>query len=944
MAEINIGNNANLLKGAVDSHDTQINNDNSVDNSVTNNTTNNIVNNTTTNQTIYQAQRTQQEILQDNENAFIKAVRERVRYGMTNQVEAELSQIALDWKISPDRARQIIEAERKCANVLSGGMGNEYYINRVLQDAFDAVCHNNVAVAKKLFKTLSELSEMVDDANVHYYYYMLFASFNPAGCVMSFVIHHVDNYWQFYWTCVAYIKLGQAQNVDSIISRLGALGALDGDVDLLIAVENLYDVQQTNSGYSKHCLQGNLQKAVANGMSEQLSPLWYAVKAFSDGNHNFEDWFAFYAETTLSEINQACGEGLGKPTPPPLPKFNPQSVTLKQSQGWNPLQAAQQAGLGQMPSMQDVQAQMEAMRNQFAAAMPQMPQMSTNWQTQWQNMPPMPQESEFKPKQNNSRPSQYGIIFTDTYVLADKYGCYASLIIDLLNGFIRNSAEFDHHWELLDISEYRQQISQERYWMNYNDILAEFIQKNGYQTGFNTPVFIIGGDDVIPIPQLENPMCNDRIPTDMAYCFYSNFFSDLWDGDRTVSDDSVRNTVARLPLECGRLQTSVQDDLQSYFNLCYLMAYGIEVNGVVMASNASWAANSVTMSRHLPLVCVASDDRDEVCERMYMCPKLVAVTSGGLQIDEKVLYDYKQSIQEAGMLLFNLHGSDGKGMSGFYCNGIQGGYPESFNIDLMRYSNARVLNTVACFGARYDGYERNDSMLMSSLLGGGKLLYAGSTVSVPMLGNSEQTYPYGVVQSPGSGSEKFMPIYCYYQFCGLPSGEAMMRAKLDYFNTFRHIERDDFSLATVMMFGLYGNPMLYVKPKQDVADDAMRRCVMPELPGERKMNRPVRMKKIRRIFEKDMVYSAGTLLSQIRNCVDGNISSIHQMVNQNLYNQLNLDPRWLDAIDEFSMLQDESGALEDGYIYNYDNYNEHGRKTIVEVDKQGSIKRVVTFK
>lgn len=943
MAEINIGNNANLLKGAVDSHDTQINNDNSIDNSVTNNTTNNVVNNTTTNQTIYQAQRTQQEILQDNENAFIKAVRERVLYGITNQVEAELSQIALDWKISPDRARQIIEAERKYANVLFGGMGNEYYINRVLQDTFDAVGHNNVAVARKMFKTVSELSGKVDDANVQYYYYMLFASFNPAGCAMSFVSHHVDNYWQFYWTCVAYIKLRQAQNVDSIISRLGALGALDGDVDLLIAVENVYDVQQSNSEYSRQCLQNNLQKAVINGMSEQLSPLWYAVKAFSDGNHNFEEWFAFYAQVTLSEINEAYGKGLGKPTPPPLPKFNQQSVTFRQSQGWNPLHAAQQAGLGQMPSMQDVQAQLEVMKNQYAAAMQQMPQVSPNLQAQWQNVPPMKHESAPESKPNDSRLPQYGIIFTDTNVLAEKYGCYASLIKDLLDGFIRNSAEFGHHWVLLDIGECRQQISEERYWTDYNDILAEYIQENRYQTGLTTPVFIIGGDDVIPIPQLENPMYNDRIPTDMAYCFYSNFFSDLWDGDRAVSASSVRNTVARLPLERGSMRTTVQDDLQSYFNLCCLAAYGIEVNSVVMASNANWTANSVTMSRHLPLVCVATDDCDEICERMYKCPKLVAVASGGLQVDEKVLYDYKQSIQEAGMLLFNLHGSDVKGMSGFYCN-CQGGYPESFNIDLMKYSNARVLNTVACFGARYDGYERNDSMLMSSLFGGGKLLYAGSTVSVPMLGDSEQTYPCGVVQSPGSGSEKFVPIYCYYQFCGLPAGEAMMRAKLDYFNTFRHIERDDFSLATTMMFGLYGNPMLHLKPRRDVADDAMFRCVLPKLPNVDKIDSPVRMKKIRRFFEKDRMCSEETLLSQIRNCVDGNMSSIHQMVNQNLYNQLNLDPRWLDAIDEFSIQQDGSGALEDGYIYNYDNDNKYGRRTIVEVDKQGSIKRVVTFK
>ena len=110
MAEINVGNNANLLKGAIDSHDTQINNtDSRVDNSVTNNTTNNVVNNTTTHQAVYEAQKTQQEIMHNNENEFIKVVREHVADGrLTAQDEAELDRTARDWKINQVRARQII--------------------------------------------------------------------------------------------------------------------------------------------------------------------------------------------------------------------------------------------------------------------------------------------------------------------------------------------------------------------------------------------------------------------------------------------------------------------------------------------------------------------------------------------------------------------------------------------------------------------------------------------------------------------------------------------------------------------------------------------------------------------------------------------------------------------------------------------------------------------
>ncbi len=605
------------------------------------------------------------------------------------------------------------------------------------------------------------------------------------------------------------------------------------------------------------------------------------------------------------------------PTPPPMPQFNPQSVQLKQMQGWNPLQAAQQMGLGMSGMPQ---------------AMPSMPQSTSKSVEAELVIPEQPQ-----PVQQERMP-QYGILMTDSLALAEKYGCDLQEVYDVLNELIQNSAEVEQHWYLLDMGNYRQQLGSEPYWGDYNEILSNFIYENGFQVGLATPVFIIGGSDVIPVPQLEDPQYGgSRIPTDMAYCFSTTFFSELWDGDHTITTDYVRNTVSRLPLECGQMQTTIQDDLLSYFNLCSIVEDGIDVPGVTMASNVEWTQNSVTMSQHLPLIHVRTTDEEEIHKGMYMCPKLVATESGGEEVDEKVLHDYQKALDKAGMIMFNLHGSDGKGQSGFYCNS-DNGYPESFNIELMKQSNARVLNTVACFGARYDGYERDDSMLMSALLGGGKLLYAGSTVSVPMIGDEDQEYPAGVTQYPGSGSEKFMPLYCYYQFCGLPAGQAMMQAKLDYFNTFRHIERDDFSLSTAMMFGLYGNPMLHVCARQDVIDEAMRYEVLPQLPATKTADAPVRMKRTKCLITKEQLQTSKSLLDQLRGCVDGNLQVIHGMVQQNLYQQLGLDPRWLDHVDMFAI------GEETGYAYHYDSNNRFGRKSMIEVNNQGQVTRKVTFK
>ena len=976
MAEIKVGDNANLLKGAIDSHDTQINNtnnnvDNSVDNSVTNNTTNNTTNYTTTHQTVYEAQRTQQEILQDNENQFIKAVRERVVDGLTRQKEAELEQIARDWKINPQRAHQIIEAERKSADILSGGQGNEYYAGKVLQNVYDAVNANQTDILKRLFIPLEELSKTMDDGNVQYYYYMLLASQNPAGCTVSFVNHHTDNYWQLFWTCIAYVKLGQVQNAVALIPRLGGFGGPHGDIDLLTAVENLSDFRRTKNDYYNQQMQTNLQSAVSGGLSELLSPLWYAVQELAKEKQQPEEWYAFYVQTTLKELGPEKEKHMSKdipemPTPPSMPKFDPQAVQLKQGQGWNALQAAQQMGLGQMPSMQDMQAQLNAMRNQVMGGMPQMPGMGTPPPVPQgmppmpqapQGMPPMPQapqdsaptstESELViPDNSQTSPSeripQYGIIYTDSYSLAEKYSCEVQDVYNVLNEFIQNSAEADMHWYLLDVVNYKAQLGENAYWGIYNELLANYMTEGGFQTGVATPVFIIGGSDVIPVPQLENPQYGGMIPTDMAYCFDTTFFSDLWEGDHTITADYVRNTIARLPLECGDLQTSLQDDLVSYFNLCSIVEDGIDVEGVAMASNVAWTENSVTMSQHLPLIHVKSDDDEEIYRGMYMCPKLVAVDSGSTPVDEKVLADYQMALQRAGMLVFNLHGSDSQGHAGFYCeSGMD--YPESFSIELMKQSNARVFNTVACFGARYDGYERDDSMLLSALMGGGKLLYAGSSVSVPMIGDEDQNYPEGVTQYPGSGSEKFMPLYCYYQFCGLPAGQAMMQAKLDYFNTFRHIERDDFSLSTIMMFGLYGNPMLHVNARQDVIEAAQKYEVLPQLPETKAANAPIHMKRTQCLISKQQLQESKSLLDQLRSCVDDNLKAIHGMVQQQLYSQLGLDPRWLDEVDEYAIAND-LGGVDNGYVYCYDLDNKFGRKSLVEVSKEGNITRKVTFK
>ena len=527
-----------------------------------------------------------------------------------------------------------------------------------------------------------------------------------------------------------------------------------------------------------------------------------------------------------------------------------------------------------------------------------------------------------------------GILFTDTSRLAAKYRCNREDVMRVLRGFIIQSDVFEHHWLLLDAVDYQKELGPDPGWFDYNEIVSDFRMGMGLASGPTLCLFIIGGDDVIPIPMIADPYgtAMGLMPTDMAYCFSGVFLADLMDsGERTLTLDYVWNNVSRLPLEDGMMGTSLEDDLQSYFNLCGLYEReGIPVEGVVMTANADWIPASVTMSHHLPLL-HREKNPDLVNSGMYVSPELMA--------DDPVSQvSYIPEIKKAGMLVFNLHGADQEGYSGFYSTG------EAFSIEILKQSNARVLNTVACFGARYHGYTREDSMLLSSLYGAGQLLYTGSLIPVPMIADEDQFAPPGAHMNSGSGSEKFMPIFCLYQFMGAPAGLAMLQAKLDYFNSFRTIERDDFSLATIMMFNLYGNPMLCVQPNDQVVAAAREKYVFPDAPDSvQTITEPLHLKSKKRLVTTKNG-NPGSLLSEIRGHVDANLGFIRDTIQRELYDRFGLPPRTLASIDSYTQKAPDKGT-DEGYIFTYlDREKPFDNLTIVETDKGGNVKRVVKTK
>ncbi len=930
MSDIKLDGDAAVVGGIhSDSHNTQ----NNYHTSTTNNSTVN-------NKTVYEAQKTQTEIYQQNENLFLQAVQERLADGMMdNQKLAELNQLSIQWHIAPARANQIIDQVRRSMNVLQGSKGNEFLAEQTLNEVFNAIQANNLDILRRKFNSLEQLAKvMTGDNNIQFYYHLLLASMFPDKCALAFFASRTDNYWQLFWAHVAFIKTGNIDNATVLLPRMGGFGGPQGDIALLMALDNLADYHKNGKqDYYRQQTEQYLDQAVQNGMSEPLSALWYAVKEMLEEKPKPEEWYRFYCDTTLSELKPKEKSKMAvppqMPTPPPMPKFNAQNVKLNQMQGFNPLQAANSMGMGSVNAISQ-QPQMATMPGQ-----PVPPPMPSGMPGQ-SKAAPQPEAVQLASEartadepidQPDPLEDHYGILLTDGNALARKYGCSVQEVYDVFDDFIQTAYDQQMYWTFLDIAQYGIDSNNGTpSWEECNEAVSRCIADNNLQAGPDLHLFIIGGDDVIPIPRIEDPWeyGDGTLPSDTCYSFEGTYIPDLLDGleaDFTV--DVARNNVARLPLEDGTLDSDIRSDIGAYFNVSGMYGGGIPVGNVVMISNSEWIPASCTMTQHLPLL-YNTDDPELIRNGMYISPKL-------LTEDEASLGIYRQSLMKADMLMFNLHGADAEGMCGFYST------DEAFHPSLLSDSRARVFNTVACFGARYAGYQRGDSMVLSALYGGGVLLYTGSLIPVPMYSDGETDEARQLLLNPGTGSEVFMRLYPLYQFKGMTAGRALLQAKCDYFNMCRHVENDGFSLSTALMFCLYGNPMLHVRRRQYVVESALQNDAMPPAPikGE---GTPLRKTLRQRVMQKDG--GSQSLVDQIRGYVDDNLNAIRQMVEQHLYQQLGLNPQLLDSIDQFSRPTID-GNYQTGYSFNYhDPRRAFAADTFVEVDAKGKPQRIYTIK
>lgn len=526
-----------------------------------------------------------------------------------------------------------------------------------------------------------------------------------------------------------------------------------------------------------------------------------------------------------------------------------------------------------------------------------------------------------------------GIIMTDTRLLAKKYNTNSAGIKAIIENFMDECREMDFRWHLLDIADCQSELG-EATWMDYSDVLEKFCNRNALKKGPKLSLFIIGGNDVIPQPCEDNPCYTpspwgdneyqEKVYSDFYYCFYGKLKLDFLDYNK------ARCNVARLPLESGEMKSSAEYDLAGYLRrvLECMDNDGIDIGRAVMTSNVDWIPASREMSRNLPTECLENSE-DEVLDNMYISPDVVA------EMDDDLREQYYSSLADADMLVFNLHGACQPSMSGFYSSEL------AFSTHMLAETNAKIFNTVACWGARYIKYKREQSMLLTALYNHGIMLYSGACVpAMGKCGNYQHDSTWRI--QPAAYSETFMARFAEYQCIGtMAAGEAFLKAKCDYYNTSRAVEEDEVTLATVLMFNLYGCPALRTTPNTAALAEIQNDD------GSKMYRIPFRPRKKEAVMRGDqkMQQSGGSILDAVRGAVDNNLRQIHDVIVDRLYNALGVTPRELFLVEKYTTT-DIDGNQQKGYLYHYNKDKAYNVRTHIQVslDEAGNIRDAIQTK
>ena len=532
----------------------------------------------------------------------------------------------------------------------------------------------------------------------------------------------------------------------------------------------------------------------------------------------------------------------------------------------------------------------------------------------------------------------YGIIFTNVSLLASKLNTEENVVRNLLENFICAKKSFGVSYQLVDVGNYTYRkrnmlgisrtvhLSANSELWDYMDILMDI---HNYEKSKTLPesqyLFIVGGDDIIPMPCVRHYTTEVRdksIDTDILYAYpYGSDMLSLLENWQIFKYDQLF-FVGRLPIG----EDTTLDEFHSHLERNLQNSWGIPVTEAYAQCDPNWKNVSATVITDLIDNGLLRNFDGRLPDDFYFRRLILSP----MVTDQDVHQIFHK---DASLFYFNLHGGDAMEARGYFGAPL---HAEGMYSTLLpeHMATCRIPNVVmceACYGARFIGLDKYHSMLLTSLYTS-SLLFVGSS-----------RIAWGNVD-PNHVTSGYTPVQPYFAdviamgfieglFAGYSAGQALFLAKSMV------LQQDNEGIpntaATIVEFNLFGDPTLGL-----AVSDTIKNARKPIDKSACKIKNTAygcMMEKMNMSEDK----SSGSILQQVRQAVDSNLKQIHDMVATHLYAQYGISPR---PADNVFLMKYANGKKEYSFSYEVASKSLVPITYIVRTSEKGEIKNVITTK
>ena len=180
--------------------------------------TSNVVNNVTN----VAATKTERELIQERVFRYQEEVRHFMVNGIVTTVaRAKLQSLQLEFNIDANTAQKIeaVVKNEQLAKTTASSDTLPVIAKMALKSAIGMIGENSPQVANSIRK-LAPICKTTTNEEVHYYYNMLLAAFEPEECVKLYETRTSDAYWKTFWASIAYRKTGNSTDAEVAINDL----------------------------------------------------------------------------------------------------------------------------------------------------------------------------------------------------------------------------------------------------------------------------------------------------------------------------------------------------------------------------------------------------------------------------------------------------------------------------------------------------------------------------------------------------------------------------------------------------------------------------------------------------------------------------------------------------------------------------------------------------